>query len=199
MIKKLYEIGCFNYQKFILEHTKELSLNSDETLVLIKILDIFEKDKSLSSEDIMKRLSLTKNKTDKTLASLLERSFYEIYINYDQGTGEEYISVDGFFSKVEAIIDNKVAEPQDEMYTITQYVTKEFNRILTSKDLEILSSLVYEDRYTLEDIKLGIEKIKERKKILSIRGLVQSLSTDQEKETVKPKPKVMKDFYDSIK
>lgn len=199
MIKKMYEIGCFNYQKFILEHTKELSLNSDETLVLIKILEIFEKDKSLSSEDIMARLSLTKNRIDKTLASLLERNFYEIYINYDQGTGEEYISVDGFFNKVETILENKIIEPKDDMYNITQYVTKEFNRILTAKDLEILSSLVYEDRYTLENIKVAIEKIKEKKKILSIRGLVQALSLDEEKEEPKPKQKVMKDFFDSIK
>lgn len=198
MIKKLYECGCFNFQKFILEHTKPLALNSDEAVILIKILEGWTKEKTLSSEALVADLSMTKAKADKALASLLERGFYEIYINYDQGIGQEYISLDGFFQKVSAILDANLPDFKDELYSINQYLTKQMNRILTAKELEILTSLVVEDRYTLDDIQKACEYLKGKGKLLSMRSLAQALAVKEE-PAVRTSPKVVKDFIERIK
>lgn len=198
MIKKLYECGCFNFQKFILEHTKPLALNSDEAVILIKILEGWTKEKTLSSEALVADLSMTKAKADKALASLLERGFYEIYINYDQGIGQEYISLDGFFQKVSAILDANLPDFKDELYSINQYLTKQMNRILTAKELEILTSLVVEDRYTSDDIQKACEYLKGKGKLLSMRSLAQALAVKEE-PAVRTSPKVVKDFIERIK
>ncbi len=198
MIKKLYECGCFNFQKFILEHTKPLALNSDEAVILIKILEGWTKEKTLSSEALVADLSMTKAKADKALASLLERGFYEIYINYDQGIGQEYISLDGFFQKVSAILDANLPDFKDELYSINQYLTKQMNRILTAKELEILTSLVLEDRYTSDDIQKACEYLKGKGKLLSMRSLAQALAVKEE-PAVRTSPKVVKDFIERIK
>lgn len=198
MIKKLYECGCFNFQKFILEHTKPLALNSDEVVILIKILEGWTKEKTLSSEALVADLSMTKAKADKALASLLERGFYEIYINYDQGIGQEYISLDGFFQKVSAILDANLPDFKDELYSINQYLTKQMNRILTAKELEILTSLVVEDRYTSDDIQKACEYLKGKGKLLSMRSLAQALAVKEE-PAVRTSPKVVKDFIERIK
>lgn len=198
MIKKLYECGCFNFQKFILEHTKPLALNSDEAVILIKILEGWTKEKTLSSEALVADLSMTKAKADKALASLLERGFYEIYINYDQGIGQEYISLDGFFQKVSAILDANLPDFKDELYSINQYLTKQMNRILTAKELEILTSMVVEDRYTSDDIQKACEYLKGKGKLLSMRSLAQALAVKEE-PAVRTSPKVVKDFIERIK
>lgn len=198
MIKKLYECGCFNFQKFILEHTKPLALNSDEAVILIKILEGWTKEKTLSSEALVADLSMTKAKADKALASLLERGFYEIYINYDQGIGQEYISLDGFFQKVSAILNANLPDFKDELYSINQYLTKQMNRILTAKELEILTSLVVEDRYTSDDIQKACEYLKAKGKLLSMRSLAQALAVKEE-PAVRTSPKVVKDFIERIK
>lgn len=197
MLKKLYELGYFNYQKYIIEHMKELSLNSDETIILINILDFYKNDKTLSSEKLSQRLSLTKAKIDKALASLLERQYYEIYINYDNGIGQEYISLDGFFNKAEAFIDANSSMSDDELHLVCQYISKEMNRILTSQELEIIQSMVIEDRYSLDDIKKAREVLKINKKLLTMKNLAQALVVKS--EPVKPVNNVLKDFINNIK
>lgn len=197
MLKKLYELGYFNYQKYIIEHMKELSLNSDETIILINILDFYKDDKTLSSEKLSQRLSLTKAKIDKALASLLERQYYEIYINYDNGIGQEYISLDGFFNKAEAFIDANSSMSDDELHLVCQYISKEMNRILTSQELEIIQSMVIEDRYSLDDIKKAREVLKINKKLLTMKNLAQALVAKS--EPVKPVNNVLKDFINNIK
>lgn len=197
MLKKLYELGYFNYQKYIIEHMKELSLNSDETIILINILDFYKDDKTLSSEKLSQRLSLTKAKIDKALASLLERQYYEIYINYDNGIGQEYISLDVFFNKAEAFIDANSSMSDDELHLVCQYISKEMNRILTSQELEIIQSMVIEDRYSLDDIKKAREVLKINKKLLTMKNLAQALVVKS--EPVKPVNNVLKDFINNIK
>lgn len=197
MLKKLYELGYFNYQKYIIEHMKELSLNSDETIILINILDFYKDDKTLSSEKLSQRLSLTKAKIDKALASLLERQYYEIYINYDNGIGQEYISLDVFFNKAEAFIDVNSSMSDDELHLVCQYISKEMNRILTSQELEIIQSMVIEDRYSLDDIKKAREVLKINKKLLTMKNLAQALVVKS--EPVKPVNNVLKDFINNIK
>lgn len=197
MIKKLYECGCFNYQKFILDNTKNLSLTPDEAVTLILVLDSYLIDKQLSYERISSKSSLSKAKLDSVLSSLLERHFYEIFISYDNGLGTEVLELDGFFDKVKAILDNKSIDNDDELFRINKYLTKELNRILTSQEIEMLTSLVLEDRYTLNDFEIACEKLKKKNKLITIKGLAQILVKKDEPE-VKPSGYV-KDFINSIK
>ena len=48
MLKKLYNAGYFNYEKFIIENLKKLSLSSDEAIVLTKLLYHAKKDNQVS-------------------------------------------------------------------------------------------------------------------------------------------------------
>ena len=166
-------------------------------LTLSKTQSFSKDDKTWSSEKLSQRLSLTKAKIDKALASLLERQYYEIYINYDNGIGQEYISLDGFFNKAEAFIDANSSMSDDELHLVCQYISKEMNRILTSQELEIIQSMVIEDRYSLDDIKKAREVLKINKKLLTMKNLAQALVVKS--EPVKPVNNVLKDFINNIK
>ena len=199
MIKKLYECNCFDYQKFILNNTKQLSLSVEEAVVLIKLLDNYKISKIMSTETF-KSLALVKSHLEKALLSLLERSFYEIYINYDNGIGVEYISLDGFFNKVEMLLNNEVANPKDELFLVNKYLNEELNRILVSKELDIVSSLVLEDCYKLDDFKRACEYLKGKNKLLNIKNIAQALTVKKEEKTaISPASKTVQAFFDSIK
>lgn len=198
MIKKLYEADCFDYKKFIFDNIKKLSLNSNEAIILIKILDNYKKSKILSSEDIASNLAYSKNTVENTLLSLLDRNFYEQYIDYNNGIGQEYISIDGFFDKVEAILNNTLVNIDDELFIANQYLAKQMNRILTSKDLEILTSLIKEDRYTSKDIENVCSILKTKNKLITMKNIAQAIVVKEE-VTPNPTPSVVKDFFKSIK
>lgn len=197
MIRKLYECGCFDYHKFIIEHMKSYSLNSDELIVLIAILDNYPNDKTISDK-YFENISLTKEKIEASLSSLMSRGFYSLFIERENNVGIERISLDPFFKKTMDILDNKNESQGDELFLVNQYVAREFNRVLTSKEIEIISSLVLDDRYRLADFERVCKKLKDSKRQISIRSIAQGLV---EKEEVKePKaPKVFKDFFSNIK
>lgn len=198
MIKKLYEAGCFNFQKFILDNIKKLSLNSNEALVLIKLLEKYPSSNILSRDDLASDLAISKSLLEETLYSLLERKFYEEYIKTDNGIGQDYFSVDCFFDKVEAVLNTNLVNLDDELYMANQYVTAQMNRVLTAKELEILTSLIKEDRYTTKDIERAVEILKGKNKLITIKNIAQSIVVKEDIK-ISPTPSVVKDFFKSIK
>ena len=74
MIKKLYECGCFDYKKFIMDNMKKLGLNSDETIVLITMLDHYLDDSMLTNESLLKYLPFTKANYKNTHHEIIKRA-----------------------------------------------------------------------------------------------------------------------------
>ena len=198
MLKKLYDMGFFDYRNFIICNQKSLSLNSDEAIVLIKILENYSHSKSIEHEKIASSVNMTQSKLDKTLASLNERKFYEFYIEEKNGKVEELVSVDGFFNRATAILDNKEDDIKDELFRILQLVTTSLNRTLTSKEIDIVSSLVEEDRYKYDDFKRSIEKIYNENRLMTIKTISNELNVKEEvkKSNIRS---VGLDFFNSIK
>lgn len=200
MIKKLFEMGYFDYQGFILGNLKNLSLSSTEALVLIKIIDNYKDNSIFSPESIREKMNIRKDSFDNALASLLDRKLYEIYLSYDNDIASEAISLDGFFECVENILDNKQVFDEDETHSIIMLITKEFNRNLSSNELEIIKSLISDDRYSKKDFLNAIDRIKDSNRILNIRNLSNELSNGKvETKTKKETPEYVKDFIKRIK
>ncbi len=198
MLRKLYDMGCFDYQSFIIMNQKSLSLSAEEVIVLIKILDNYKNSKAIEHDKIYKSVNMTKAKLDKALASLNERKFYEFYIEENNGKVEELVSIDGFFNKATLILDNKEEDTKDELYKIIQLVQSGLNRTLTSKEIEIVQCLVIEDRYKYDNFSRAIDKIKGENRLLTIKTISNELSI---KEEVKKsnKKSVGLDFFNRIK
>ena len=81
MIKKLYESGCFKYEKFILVHQKELLLSPAACVVLIQMLKEYETNKFFSVASLKERMMITDSDFDNAVTNLLEREFYSISTN----------------------------------------------------------------------------------------------------------------------
>lgn len=200
MIERMFKKGYFNYQKFIVTEAKLLSLTGDEAIILIKILDEYSKTNKYSVDNIFNGLNMTNDKFDLALTSLMDRNFYKIYLDNDSnGLGQEYISLEGFFNKVKELLETNPNDIADELTLINNLIREKLNRILTSKEIEIISMLVLEDRYTLNDFKRACKLLEDKKKNITIRGIAQALAIKETAEKPNPTSNVVKDFFNSIK
>ncbi len=200
MLKKLYESGYFDYRKYIIDNQKVLALNSDETIVLINMLDIYKMNKAIKSSDLIKNSGLTKAKCEKALNSLLERSFYEIKLVNENELSKEVVSLDNFFDKVSLQLNNKIDNLEDELTQVIKYLNEKLNRILSSSELEIVESLVIDDRYKLENFKAAVETLESQKsKNITIKGIAQIIFNCVPVENKNNQNNILSDFFKKIK
>lgn len=200
MIKKLYNLGYFDYKNFILDNLKSLSLSTTEAIILIKILDSYKVSDQFNLELLKSQINVRKDVFETALANLLERKLYEIYLSYDNEIGTEKISLDGFFSCVEDILNNNQTFDENEVHSIIMLVSSEFNRILSSSELDILKSLIEDDRYIKSEFVESINNLKNQNRLLNIKNLSNELgklrtTPKKKKET----PDYVKNFIKSIK
>ena len=201
MFKRLYELGYFDYQKFIVDNQKKLSLSPIMSIVLIKALDIFKTKKtSATQEEFCKDLLISSSEADKVLSKLFEQGFYQIYTSENENhLVEEFVSFDGFFDKVEAIIKNDLLdEGKDELSKIIFYLQNEMHRVLTSKEIDIVTSLVVDDKYQYDHFTKAVNYLVDHKRNITIKGIFDNISPET-KVSKKKENKLMKDFMDKIK
>lgn len=202
MIKKLYECGCFKYEKFILVHQKELLLSPVASVVLIQILKEYETNKFFSVQSLKDRMIITDDEFDDAVTNLLEREFFSVYIQTEDGIGREAVSLDGFFERVKEILSGVNSKDlENEFFHVTQLIQKAIGRVLTAEELEIVSGLIADDRVSVEDIEEALEYMKSRYKVLNVKNLVTSLNRfrGEIRAEAEPVPDFVKNFLDNIK
>ena len=199
MLEKLYRDGFLDYSKLFIKYAKSLGLNAEEAFILIKILDNYLKFNTLSLESLQEEVLITSNKMDKTLANLMERGYYDIFLSYENGKGTECISFANLFSKIESLIERKEEVDAYDIKKTNDYLVSKMNRVLTASELEILQGLMIDDHYSFEEIMVCTENIISSKKVLSVRNLVSKLaSTPKEIKPNVEAPKAFKDFLSRI-
>lgn len=201
MLKKLYECDCFDYRKYIIDNQKSLALNSDEAIVLINMLQAYKDNNAIKSSELAKISGLTKSKCEKALNSLFERSFYEIKLVTENDISKEVISLDNFFDKVSLQLNNKIDNLEDELSIVIKFLEEKINRVLTSNELEIVDSLVVEDRYKLKDFKASVEVLEERSSNINIKSIAQVIVNHDliNKQSSSKEPSILTDFFKKIK
>jgi hypothetical protein len=201
MIKRLYELGYFDYRKFIVDNQKKLSLSPLMSMVLIRALDIYKTKKTTATqEEFCDNLLISLDEADEVLSKLFEQGFYQIFTSEnDNHLVEEFISFDGFFDKVEAVIKNDLLdEGKDDLSKTIFYLQNEMHRVLTSKEIDIVTSLVIDDKYQYDQFTKAVNYLVDHKRNITIKSICDNLSQDT-KVHKKKDNKLMKDFMDKIK
>ena len=201
MLKKLYLEGYFDYKKFIIDNQKKLGLTPNETIVLLSLLESYAKDQdSISMDSIQDKVLLPKEEVAESLSKLLTKKYYSIFLKESDGRSYEAISIDGFFNHSKDILNNTLSESDSDIYTITSLVQDKINRVLSSSELDIITTLVNEDKYTVNDFKEVITSLESKKRRITVKIIAQELAIPKE-EAPKPKKnnKMISDFMSKIK
>ena len=200
MLKKLYEKGYFDYKKFILENQKKLGLTPNEALVLMELLDSYSNGCDLVSvDDIQNNILLPKDELTEALSKLLTKKYYTIFLKEKDMKSYEAISLDGFFNHAKDIINNTLSDADSDLYTITSILQDKINRILTSSELDIVQTLVNDDKYTLNDFNNVISNLEAKKRKITIKVIAQELAQPSSQPKPKKTNKMINDFISKIK
>ena len=142
-------------------------------------------------------LGIKSSDLDKVLSNLLDRGFYELYLKDDNDKSCEAISLNGFFDKASGII-NTTVEYKEELPLIVNLCQEGLNKILTSTELEIITSLYEDDNYSFDEFKNAIEDLNKSKKALNVKALATNLSLRRNTKKTDT-PKYVKEFINNIR
>lgn len=202
MLRKLYYKGYFNYEEFIIENQKKLSISPIESVLLIKILDIYPTNKNITIDMLSNSILLKPKEIEDALGDLLGRGFisYEL-TNNKSGKAIEEIKIDGIFNIFNDFLNEIDDDKQNELSLVVKYVQRILNKVnLSQNDIDIIKSLVNEDGYTLADFKNACEnKLKDRN-LYSIKMIVSALSSNE--DSIKKENKMsskMTEFLSKVK
>ena len=198
MLNKIYTGDWFDYRKFIIDNEKNLLINPIEANILISLLDLYKDSNFFDKDKIKERINLSNDIFDESLSSLLSKEFFEIYLNDKDGKSYEAFNMDGFFKKSEDILEGRIDINEDELYTIIKLVSKCFNKVLSSNEIDIVKSLYMDDRYTIDNFKDAIKNL-ENKRVKNTKTLVLELESLRNKPIKRETPDFVKDFYNKIK
>lgn len=208
MLEKLFRLGYFNYNRYVIENITSLNLSIEEAFVFIKILDYYLVDGKIHTSELSNDCNTTKQKIQIILSSLMEKSMYEIYLSYNNGVGEEYISLKPFFNKIEGNVsgDNKQESNANIIPDVIAYLEEEFQRVLTASELEIITSIVNEDNYSLDQVKAAVMLCKKKRRAVSIKNITMmfayvdnpSLTNERVNEAKDEDTKALKKIYNMM-
>lgn len=179
MIKELFEMGYLNMEKIILSEAKNLDISPLETVVLIEIMNSYKRNRRIDKSVIMINLRLTVHEIDEILNNLLEKSLYEIYISYEGNKGEEYVSLDNLFKKIESsIITPSILRIDSEIEEVIQLLQIKMNKILSANELEYVKEWVFQSGYTKNRMVDVIHRIELANKKVTFRNLMVAITND---------------------
>ena len=120
-----------------------------------------------------------------------------IYISYENGEGHEYISLNTLYDKINAILAKDFV-PTDDLAKANQLLQKSLNRVLTASELDILTTLINDDRKTISDIENAISYLKSINRNITMKSLTQALNMEYEAKPTEVSASV-KNFIKSVK
>ena len=163
-MKKWYKESYFDRKNWILENFDKLSLNADETLMVL-LIDLCKiNKKTISYEYLSQKLNKNNKEVDKIIASLVSKHYLKISTN-SKGL---VFDIDGIFEfdpeKYE-ISENK------DLYDVVSDI---FNKPLSSSELQKMSDLIEEYSQDKFIEALRIAEAQRKLKMSYIEGILRN-------------------------
>lgn len=158
MLQKMYELGYLDFRRLILDHYMEFGISSLDAVILIKLLELYLEKRNIKTNDLVSQTGLNSSVVQESLNNLMNASFYEIYIEYKNGIGDEVYSFAPFFEKIRSFYsqEDKRDVSTNEMSEIIMLIEQELKRPLTPLELNIVSEWLNKDVYDYMDIKTAL-------------------------------------------
>ena len=160
----------------------------------------FDDKKSFSVDEIKANVLLPIEDIQETLSKLMTKKYYKIYTKTDDnGLMSEVMSLDGFFNHAKNYLNNSLSTSDSDLYTISSIIQEKLNRILTSSELDIITSLVNDDKYSVADFQRVITSLEDKKRRITVKVIAQELAIPSNTKEEKKSNKQLSDFISKIK
>lgn len=203
-LKKLFESQSIVFEQLIYMHHKELDITSDEMMVIFGLMDIYKKRNSFSLSALQKRITIVQKDLGAIIDSLITKTYLHTYLDDQaQSKAKELFHLEGLFSKLEQLIENKElvkTKPNDDgLKKVIVLLEQKLNRLLTSTELQTLRHLIETHQVTLESLSDIIEQLNDRVSLKNIEKMMM-ISKNMPKVVVDEKiDKALDDLYKAMK
>ena len=174
MLEKLFIANYFNYKSFIYENSLALGLNPNDSLILIYLLEEYQKgNKKIDVSKIEDKFLLHKkdiNNLSFHINTLLENAFYNVVLVDKNGVLEEQITISPFFKKIEDYLnDNNKEDTNKKIFTLIERKSK---KLLTANDYDNINNLIVVDNYNYDDFNNTINYLEKAKLDVTVRNIM---------------------------
>ena len=171
MLEKLFIANYFNYKSFIYENSLALGLNPNDSLILIYLLEEYQKgNKKIDVSKIEDKFLLHKKDINNSLSNLLENAFYNVVLVDKNGVLEEQITISPFFKKIEDYLnDNNKEDTNKKIFTLIERKSK---KLLTANDYDNINNLIVVDNYNYDDFNNTINYLEKAKLDVTVRNIM---------------------------
>jgi len=187
LIKK----NVIQFDKLILEQYFKLNLDEVDTIILIRLNDLLQKNIcELNEDEIAKSMKIDKNELGKRIVELVKKGF--ITLEFTGIESKEVFSLDEPYKRLALLLEKNTEEVNNELLELKiketiNLLEKELQKILSPLEREMVQRWYIDEKYTDDGINEALLKTLKYKNrgVAYIDRLLQANRREQRKEEVK--------------
>lgn len=162
----LIKNNLIDFDKLLIEKYYLLGLDEVELVILIKLNKLLNSGNKFSIEYLCNNMTVDKEVISDKLVTLINNQFITLKLV----NKNEIYSLDDTFKKLASLLEGEEIEEQDEddknlVAIIVSMLEREFKKILSPLELELVSKWIYDDKFSYDEINDAIlETLKLKKK-----------------------------------
>lgn len=162
----LLKNNIIDFEKLLIEKYSLIGLDEIEVIILIKLNKLLSSGNKFSIEYLSKNMTITEDIIRDKLVTLINNQFITLKLV----NKNEIYSLDDTYNRLSSLLENEeIKEKKDSSNTdvakIVSLLEKEFQKILTPLELELVHKWIYDDKFSYDKVYNAIlETLKLKKK-----------------------------------
>ena len=149
----LIQSNMIDFNKLLLEKYYLLGLDESEVIILIKLNKLLSSGNKFSINQMSKTMAMTEESLRNKLVSLINNQFITLQLI----NNNEIYSLDDTYKKLASLLENedevqKKDDINNEITKVISLLEKEFKKILSPLDLEVVHNWINVDNFTYDKI-----------------------------------------------
>lgn len=145
--------NLIDFEKLIIDKYSFLGLDEVEVIILVKLNKLLNSGNKFSIDYFTKNMTITEDVIREKLVVLINNQFIDLKLV----NKSEIYSLDDTFKRLAALLEKEeVEEENEELNTdcakVVALLEKEFKKILSPLDLELVHKWIYEDKFSYSKI-----------------------------------------------
>lgn len=145
--------NLIDFEKLIIDKYSFLGLDEVEVIILVKLNKLLNSGNKFSIDYFTKNMTITEDVIREKLVVLINNQFIDLKLV----NKSEIYSLDDTFKRLAALLEKEEVEEQNEELNtdcakVVALLEKEFKKILSPLDLELVHKWIYEDKFSYSKI-----------------------------------------------
>lgn len=183
----LIKSGVISFKNLLIDKYSFIGLNETEVITLIKLHNLLVSPEKTSLEKLPEKMHETMQLASKEISDCLAGLIESKFIDIEEVDGEVTYSLDLTYQRLANVLDSE-SDKEDEdknasdFKKITNIIEKEFNKLVSPLELQLIKSWIYEDKYDFLLINECIlEAVKrQRRTVKAVNELLRSKKQKQQ-------------------